>query len=105
MKSSVFWYQELAWGTWTPSIKTKNDVAILTGSLNIDISSKKRFCSTLDLSSVVRVICSIYQNIQTSLPFSGRVWSCKITIFEASVSEACSEPSQKPEMELFAESC
>ena len=51
-----------SWGSWTPSIKTKDDVAFLTGSfsiansLNIDISSKMRLCSTVDLFSVVRVI-------------------------------------------------
>ena len=54
------------WDCWTSSIKTKNGVAFLTGSflltnsLNEDISSKKRLCSTFDKSSVVRVVFSIY---------------------------------------------
>ena len=51
-----------SWSSSNPSIKTKNDLAFLTWSflithsLNIDISSKKRLCSTVDLFSVVRVI-------------------------------------------------
>ena len=51
-----------SWSSWTPFIKTKNDVAFLTGSflimnsLNMDISTKKKLCSTVDLFSVASII-------------------------------------------------
>ena len=58
-----------SWGSWTPSLKTKSDVAFLTrsflitNSLNIDISSKKRLWSTVELFPVVRVILYNIQKI------------------------------------------
>ena len=50
------------WGSWNPSIKTKNGVAFLTGSflitnpLSVDVFSSKRLCSTVELFSVARVV-------------------------------------------------
>ena len=53
---------------------------------------------------LLKLFFQYIQNKQTFLPFSGMVWSFKITIFYASVSEACSEPFQTSEIEIFAES-
>ena len=78
-----------SWGSWNPSVKTKNGIAFLAGSflminsLNIDISSKKRLCSTMELFSVVRVIFfNKYKIYKRYLPFSGRVWSFKLQYFK-----------------------
>ena len=61
VKSSVFYYQNLVMRQLNPFHENKEWCCFLTGflitnSLNIHISSKKRLCSTVDLFSVVRVI-------------------------------------------------
>ena len=73
----------------TPSIKSKNEVAFLTGSflitnsLNRDISSKKRLCSTVDLFFVVRVILfSIYKICKRFYFFQGRFEVLKLQYFK-----------------------
>ena len=59
-------------------MKTKKDFAFLTGSflitksLNIDIFSKKKLCSTVDLFSVARVISfNIYKIYKLIFIFQG----------------------------------
>ena len=75
--------------TKTPSIKTKDDVAFLTGwflitnPLNTDISSKKRWCTTVDLFSVVRVILfNIYKLYKNFHLFQERFEVLKLQYFK-----------------------
>ena len=70
-------------------MKAKNDVAFLTGSilitnsLNIDISSKKRLWSTVDLFSVVRVILfNMYKIYQRFYLFQGGFEVLKLQYFK-----------------------
>ena len=76
-----------SWCSWTSSIKAKNEDTFLTGSfsvinsLNTDISRKRRFCSTADLFSVVRVIFSIYTKYRNIFKFFGegfKFWNFNI---------------------------
>ena len=67
-----------SWSSWTPSIKTKNDAPFLTGwflitnSLNIDISSKNKLSSSVDLLSIVMVILfNIYKIYKCFYLFQG----------------------------------
>ena len=81
------------WGNWTASIKTKNGVAFSTGSflitnsLNMDVSYKKRLCSTLDIFSVFRVVLfNTYKN-RNIFTFSRKVlkfWNYNIWSFSMS---------------------
>ena len=84
-------YSTKTWSScsWTPSIKTKKDFAFLarsfliTKSLNIDISSKKRLCSTVDLFSVVRVILfNIYKIYKRFFNFQGGFEVLKLQYFK-----------------------
>ena len=78
-----------SWGSWTPSIKAKNEVAFLTASflitnsLNIDISSKKRLCRTVDVFSFVRVILlNIYKIYKRFCLIQGRFEVLKLQYFK-----------------------
>ena len=78
-----------SWDSWTLSMKTKNDVAFLTGSilitnsLNINISNKNRLCSTVDLFSVVRVILfNIYKIYKRFHLFEGGFEVLKLQYFK-----------------------
>ena len=93
-----------------PFYKNKEWCYILTGSflitnsLNIDVASKKRLCSTVDLVvSVVRIVLfNIYKIYKRFYIFQGSYNISNLCALP--LSKAYIKPTQTSKMELFAES-